>query len=190
MGEDTDTPFSELSSDEKRDVNDVVVDEWVAETTPFERVHDVILTLHDPASVAEIADEARVEKDTAQTHVRALERTGHVTSRGDEETRYHRSEISIITEHAASVLEEHTVTEIQDGIAELEAEIASWQLEYSVDSPEEFAREFDVNGFDTEHGDVLRKWRTTRRYLVLGRAAVGIGRACQTGHVTEHETDM
>lgn len=192
MPEDT-FPSPRMSADGgtgHRDVNDVVEEEWVEETTPFERVYEIIRRAYDPASAAEIADRARVSPTTARKHLRTLESAGEVTTSQDgQTTRYRRSETAIVTEHAQSLLAERTPEEIASGIADMKAQIQEWREEHGVDSPEEFARELDVDDVDCDHGALLTEWQTTRRNLALAQATLAIGEASHTGHLTGTDTD-
>ena len=189
-----DTPPAERSSEdggtERGDVNDIVVEEWIEETTPFERVYEIVRRTYDPESATEIADRARVSATTARKHLRTLVDAGEVTTSQDgQTTRYRRSETAIVTEHAQSLLAEQSPTEIASGIAEMKAKIQEWREEYDVDSPEEFARELDVNDADSDHGASLTEWQTTRRNLALAQAALAIGEASRSGHLTDTDSD-
>ncbi|MUV85446.1 helix-turn-helix domain-containing protein [Natronomonas sp. CBA1123] len=171
-------------------MNDIVEEEWVEETTPFERVYEIIRRAYDPASAAEIADRTRVSPTTARKHLRTLESAGEVTTSQDgQTTRYRRSETAIVTEHAQSLLAERTPEEIASGIADMKAQIQEWREEYDVDSPEEFARELDIDDVDSDYGALLTEWQTTRRNLALAQAALAIGEASHTGHLTGRDTD-
>ena len=186
-------PLPRMSSDggtEHRDVNDVVVEEWVEETTPFERVYGIIRRAYDPASASQVADQARVSPTTARKHLRTLVSAGEVTTSPDgQTTRYQRSETAIVTEHAQSLLAERTPEEIAAGIADLKEQIRGWREEHGVDSPEEFARELAIDDADSDHGAVLTEWQTTRRNLALAQAALAIGEASHSGHLTGTDTD-
>ena len=173
-----------------RDANDVVVEEWVEETTPFERVSKIARRTYDPESADRIADRARTSPTTARKHLRALVNSGEVTTTQDgQTTQYRRSETAIVTEHAQSLLAELSPEEIASGIADMKATIRKWRETYGVESPEEFARELDVTDADSEHGAVLTEWQTTRRNLALAQAALAIGEASRTGHLTDTDTD-
>lgn len=175
---------------EHRDVNDVVEEEWIEETTPFERVYEIIRTTYNPASAGEIADRARVSATTARKHLRTLESAGEVTTSQDGQTTcYRRSETAIVTEHAQSLLAELSPEEIASGIADMKAQIQEWREEYGVDSPEEFARERDVDDVDSDYGALLTEWQTTRRNLALAQATLAIAEASNTGHLTGTDTD-
>jgi DNA-binding MarR family transcriptional regulator len=175
---------------EHRDVNDVVEEEWIEETTPFERVYEIIRTTYNPASAGEIADRARVSATTARKHLRTLESAGEVTTSQDGQTTcYRRSETAIVTEHAQSLLAELSPEEIASGIADMKTQIQEWREEYGVDSPEEFARERDVDDVDSDYGALLTEWQTTRRNLALAQATLAIAEASNTGHLTGTDTD-
>jgi DNA-binding MarR family transcriptional regulator len=186
-------PGNRMISDggtEHRDVNDVVEEEWIEETTPFERVYEIIRTTYNPASAGEIADRARVSATTARKHLRTLMDSGEVTTaQNGQTTLYRRSETGIVTEHAQSLLAERTPEEIASGIAELKAQIQDWRTEYDVDSPEELARELDIEDTDSDQGALLREWQTTRRNLALAQATLAIAEATRTGHLTGTNTD-
>ena len=175
---------------ERRDVNDVVVEEWIEETTPFDRVYESIRTTYDPTSASEIADRARVSPTTARKHLRTLVDAGEVTTSQDGQTMlYRRSETGIVTEHAQSLLAERTPEEIASGIAEMKTQIQEWRDEHGVDSPEELARELSIEDADSDHGTLLREWQTTRRNLALAQATLAIAEATRTGHLTGADTD-
>ena len=142
------------------------------------------------ATVAVPDDVARVSATTARKHLRTLESAGEVTTSQDGQTTcYRRSETAIVTEHAQSLLAELSPEEIASGIADMKAQIQEWREEYGVDSPEEFARELDVDDVDRDHGALLTEWQTTRRNLALAQATLAIGEASNTGHLTDTDTD-
>ncbi|QPV63216.1 winged helix-turn-helix transcriptional regulator [Halosimplex litoreum] len=168
-----------------RDVNEAVEAEWVDETTPFERVYEVVRRTYEAESADELADRARVSPTTARKHLRTLTDAGEVTTTEDGGTTlYRRSETAIVTEHAQTLLQERSPEAISTGIAEMKATIRGWREEYGVDSPEEFARELAVADADGEHGSVLTEWQTTRRNLALAQAALAIADAQRDGHLT------
>lgn len=177
-------------SGESRDVNETVVEDWVEDTTAFDRVYEVVSRTYDPQSADELAERARVSPTTARKHLRTLTDAGEVTiTEEGGATRYRRSETAIVTEHADRLLAERTPDEIAAGIAEMKATIREFREEHGVDSPEEFARELDVADADTDHGTVLTEWQTTRRNLALAQAALAIDEASRTGHLVGTDSD-
>ncbi len=166
---------------ESRDLNERVVAEWTDETTPFERIYEIISRTYEPTSADEIAERARVSATTARKHLRALADSGAVTTTADgRTTRYRRSETALVTERAESILSELTTEEIATRIADMKQTISEWREGYGVESPEELAREIDVADADSETGSVLTEWQTTRRNLALAEAALAIGEASET----------
>ena len=192
MSEET-SPADGVSPDggtEHRDINDVVVEDWIEETTPFERVYEIIRRTYDPTSASQIADRARVSPTTARKHLRTLVDAGEVTTLQDGQTMlYRRSETGIVTEHAQSLLAERTPEEIASGVAEMKTQIQDWRDEHGVDSPEELARELDIEDVDSDYGALLRDWQTTRRNLALAQATLAIAEASRTGHLTGTDSD-
>ena len=190
MTEERDNPGCPDGGADSRDVNEIAAEEWVTETTPFERVNQVISQVYDPEAATAIADRARVSPTTARKHLRTLVNAGEVTTSQDGQTTcYRRSETAIVTEHAQALLSEQTPEQIASGIAEMKTQIQEWRSEYGVDSPEEFARTLDITDADTDHGKLLTEWQTTRRNLALAEAALAIGEASQSGHLTGTDTD-
>lgn len=172
------------------DVNERVTDEWVDDTTPFERVYGIVRRTHESQSASEIGDRARISPTTARKHLRTLADAGEVVTEQDGQTTlYRRSETAIVTEHAQHLLDERTTDEIASGIADMKAKIRSWRDEYDVETPEEFARELDVADADADHGGVLAEWQTTRRNLALAQAALAIGEAARTGRLDGSDGD-
>lgn len=171
-------------------MNDAVVEDWIEETTAFERVHEIVRRTYDPESADRIAGRARVSPTTARKHLRALVNAGAViTVQDGQRTCYRRSETAIVTEHAESLLTELTPDEIASGIADMKATIREWREQYGVESPEEFARELDVTDADGEQGALLTEWQTTRRNLALAQATLAISDARRAGRLTDTDGD-
>lgn len=172
------------------DVNRAVVEDWKAETTPFERVYQTLRRTRDPQSADEIADRARVSPTTVRKHLRTLADVGEVVTEQDGRTTlYRRSKVAVVTEHAHRLLAEHSIDEVAAGVADMKASIREWREEHGVESPEEFAREMDVEDADEESGVVVREWQTTRRNLALAEATLAIGQAVDDGRLLEATGD-
>jgi Fe2+ or Zn2+ uptake regulation protein len=168
------------------DVNEAVGEEWEAETTPYQRVREVIATTYEPLSAETVAEYARTSPKTARKHLQMLADEGFVATGPGERggTTYRRSPESLVVEQAAEILAEVPVEELVDRIAEMREAIREFREEYGVESPEELvvgetnealsetAR--DRDGIDPE---ALREWRTTRRNLAFANAALAIANA-------------
>jgi len=72
------------------DINKQVKADWKAETTPFERVYEIVEQTHDGQSAAEIADRALVSEPTARRHCKSLVNTGFAETDQDGQTTLYR----------------------------------------------------------------------------------------------------
>ncbi|SDF97414.1 DUF7342 family protein [Halorientalis regularis] len=168
------------------DINEKVGEEWEAETTPYERVREVISRTYSPVSPETIADDARTSPKTARKHLEALADEGFVTTSTSETggTLYQRSAESLVVEQAADILSEVSTDDLRERVADMRETVREYQNEFGVESPEELsvAATNDVlSGTGTESETIdeetLREWQTTRRNLAFANAALSIANA-------------
>ena len=168
------------------DVNEAVGEEWEAETTPYERVREVISREYTPRSAETVAADARTSPKTARKHLEALAEEGFVaTSTGDHGgTYYRRSPESLVMEQATDILSRVSVDELVDRISAMRETISELQTEYGVESPEELmveqANQTLSEASENEREidpDTLQEWQTTRRNLAFSNAALSIANA-------------
>lgn len=151
------------------DVNDAAVDEWVDETTAFDRVTQTVDVTNEPQTAAEIADRAEVSEPTARKYLSSLADVGRIQAIETNNGRtYKRSPRSIAMRRISAIHREHTREEIQDAIASLESELADLQETYGVT---------DVDALVTDHDDADRwadvaRWREIEDNLDIARAAL------------------
>lgn len=163
-------------------VNETVVAEWKADTTPFDRVRSVMKRTYTPLSAPEIAEHAETTSTTARKHLRTLTENGFVDTvpTGGNTTRYKRSNESLVLEQAHDLLEETDRDTLTSRIAEMRGEIRDYREEFDADSPEDAA--VHAENIDPE---ALREWQTTRRNLNIAKAALALGEAEDTVQMTE-----
>jgi len=168
------------------DINEKVGEEWEAETTPYERVREVISRTYNPVSPEAVADDARTSPKTARKHLEALADEGFVTTSTSETggTLYQRSSESLVVEQAADILSGVSTDDLQERVADMRETVREYQNEFGVQSPEELsvAATNDVlSGTGTESETIdeetLREWQTTRRNLAFANAALSIANA-------------
>jgi len=96
------------------DINKQVKADWKAETTPFERVYEIVEQTHDGQSVAaEIADRALVSEPTARRHCKSLVNTGFAeTDQDGQTTLYRRDSDRILMSRIRELREEVTRPEL------------------------------------------------------------------------------
>lgn len=168
------------------DVNEAISEEWKDETTPYERVREVISHTYTAVSAESVAEDARTSPKTARNHLNTLTDEGFVATDTDEHsgTYYRRSAESLVVEQAADILGHVSVDELVDRISEMRETLNNFQAEYGADSPEELTVDqtnqilseaaSDAADFDPED---LREWQTTRRNLAFANAALSIANA-------------
>ncbi|WP_435197140.1 winged helix-turn-helix domain-containing protein [Natronomonas sp. EA1] len=158
------------------DINERVAEEWTAETTPFERVYEVLEGTHEGASAAEIAERALVSEPTARRHLDALVNTGFAATEQDgRTTRYRRDDDRVLMTRIQELRAETTHEELLDGIRRMKAALREYEERYDARSPEELARQLPNDARD-EWEDVTT-WRTTRQNLAVAQAALSYDEA-------------
>ncbi|EMA16142.1 DUF7342 family protein [Haloarcula amylolytica] len=184
--------------DEFSDVNEAVGAEWEAETTPYERVREVISRVYTPVSADTVAETARTSPKTARKHLNTLAEEGFVTTGTGENgaTMYRRSPESLVVEQAADIRKHVSMDELVTRVSEMRERISDFQTEYGVDSPEELLIErtnqtlIEAAG---AHEDIdpetIQKWQTTRRNLAFANAALSIANAERFVNDESHTSD-
>lgn len=158
------------------DINEQAKSEWKDDTTPFERVYEIVEQTHDGQSAAEIADRALVSEPTARRHCKTLVNTGFAeTERDGQTTLYKRDSDRILMSRIRELRDEADRTELLDGIKQMKSEIRRYEDRYGVVSPEELAQKLDAD--ETEGWDDLTAWRTTRQNLAVAQAALAYDEA-------------
>lgn len=158
------------------DINDHVREEWKEETTPFERVYEIVEQTPDGHSAAEIAERALVSEPTARRHCKALVETGFAeTEQKGQTTLYKRDSDRLLMTRIRELRDETDRDELLDGIKRMKAEIRDYEEQYDALSPEELARELGPD--DSEAWTDLTAWKTTRRNLAIAQAALAYDEA-------------
>jgi DNA-binding IscR family transcriptional regulator len=180
------------------DVNEAVGAEWESETTPYERIRQVIAHTYRPVSADAVADDARTAPKTARKHLNTLADEGFVeTTPGDQGgTLYRRSSESLVVEQAADILDHVSTDELVTRIQEMREQLSEYRSKFGVDSPEELAVT-QTNQALTEDGasqdeidpETIREWKTLRRNLAFANAALSIGNAEQFVDTDRRSTD-
>ncbi len=160
------------------DINEYVEEQWKAETTPFERVYEVLETTHEGESAAVIAERALVSEPTARRHCTALVNTGFaITEQDGRTTRYKRDEDRILMTRIRDLRERTDRDDLLDGIERMKTEIHEYEIAYDAVSPEELARHF--SGEDAEGWEDVTGWKTTRQNLAVAQAALAYDEASE-----------
>ena len=158
------------------DINEKVEAEWKDETTPFERVYEIVEQTHEGQSAAEIADRALVSEPTARRHCKALVNTGFADTDNDGRTTlYKRHADRVLMSRIHELRDEVSRDNLLEGIEEMKAEIRQYEERYDVLSPEELVRELDPD--DADGWEDVTAWKTTRQNLAVAQAALAYDEA-------------
>ncbi|PSP87556.1 transcriptional regulator [Halobacteriales archaeon QS_4_69_34] len=164
--------------EEWEDLNKHVQAQWTDETTPFERVYEVVETTREGASAATIAERALVSEPTARRHCNALVNTGFAaTGQDGRTTLYKRDEDQVLLSRIHDLRERADREELLNGIERMKTAIREYEVTHDAISPEELARE--LSGEDGDGWADVTAWKTTRRNLAVAQAALAYDEASE-----------
>ncbi|TKX61864.1 Rrf2 family transcriptional regulator [Halorubrum sp. GN12_10-3_MGM] len=180
------------------DINEAVGTDWESNTTPYERIWNVIIHTYSPLSADTVANTARTAPKTARKHLNVLADEGFVETTPGEHgsTQYRRSPESLVMEQASDILEHVSTDELVARIQDMREQLTEYQAEFGVESPEELAVS-QTNQVLAESGgpqaeidpERIREWKTLRRNLAFANAALSISTAEQFVDDDRRSTD-
>ena len=153
-------------------VNEAVVEEWKAETSPFERVREVLLTVTTFQYAGPIAEQAAVSESTARKHLTALAEAGFAdTDTAGQGTQFKRSRETIAMQRIKELHTALSRAELVSGIHDLKSRIQSYQDQYDVTDPDDLAVTLEP---DAEGWGAISDWRAVEEDLKLAQAALSL----------------
>ena len=154
------------------DVNEAVIEEWKAETSPFERVKETLLSTTEFQYAGEFADRARVSEPSARKHLRSLAEGGlAATMETGQGTQFKRSRESIALQRIRAIHAECTRDELIAGIQDLKSQIQDYRDEYDVTEPDDLALEL---GPDDDGWAAISEWQALEEDLDIAQAALAL----------------
>lgn len=156
------------------DINEAVIEEWKAGTTPFERVQEVIRSTSTPQYASEIGERARVSEPTARTHLKRLVKTGHAeTVETGQGTQYKRSRQTVAMSRIVELHRELSREELVDGIRRLRADISDLQDRFDATDPDDLAIQIE-DGAAADAWNAVTEWRSLAENLDVAKAALAL----------------
>ena len=156
------------------DINEAVVEEWKSETTPFERVQEIIQSTSTAQYASEIGERARVSEPTARTHLKRLVETGHAeavqTGHG---TQYKRSRQMIAMRRIVELHRELSREELVEGIKRLRSDINGLKDRFDATDPDDLAIQIE-HGDATDAWKAVTEWRSLEESLNVAKAALAL----------------
>lgn len=155
------------------DINEAVIEEWTSETTPFERVREILLSTTTTQYAREIAERACVSEPTARKHLELLADSGIAetaeTGRGRQ---YKRSRQVVAMQRIGDLHAELSREELTEGIKDFQRRIQTCQEEYEATSPDDLALGLDSG--DADEWAIVSEWRALTESLDLAQAALAL----------------
>ena len=112
-------------------------DVWRENTSAFDRVRSIAVTLSQPRTADWIAEEALVAGNTARDHLqRLVEMNVLQTVSGEQATLYQPDPLYTRMRALRDLLDDRDRDDLIQLRADLQEQIESWQHEYDIDSPD------------------------------------------------------
>jgi predicted ArsR family transcriptional regulator len=151
---------------------------WRQQTSAFDRVRSVALSVSEPRSVAWIAGEALVADNTAREHLeRLVEMRILQAEPGDAGTTYYPDPVYVRTREIRSLVEEHDRDDLAALASDLRGDIEEWADTYESADPDELrsrtARPGCSQNDASEYRRVASDWDHARYRLSLIEDALG-----------------
>ena len=150
---------------------------WKENTSAFDRVKSVTMTLTEPQPVSWIADEAAVSPNTARAHLDRLIDLGVVTTSDEGGVRhYYPDPLYTQLQDLHELLDDTTKQQLADRAAELKDEIDAWRADYDADSPDTLRERAASDAVSADHAYELVQtasdWEYARYRLSLIQEAM------------------
>lgn len=148
-------------------------DAWQDYTTGRERVRMVVEALDEPASITQIAEEADVAWDTANTEVERLlaeSLVREVTNEG--QTRYEPNPVQLLLSEILTLINEHDQAELESQLVEYQSRLESLQEEHGVETAEVFRRSLTDDDLSADEMREIRHITSTWESLETERRLV------------------
>ncbi|WP_248908396.1 winged helix-turn-helix domain-containing protein [Halocatena marina] len=139
-------------------------EQWVETRDTRQRIKDVIVGIHEPTPVAQIAERAECSPNAARKHLKELADLGVARTWTGQHTRYARNDEYFRWRRANELATKHTDEELLDRLQSLEAADTEFQEKYEVSTPDAVPFPEDV-----EHEMVHERWETVNEWASIRR---------------------
>lgn len=151
--------------------------------TTRERILDVALLLREPTTVADVADRANCDTETARTYLEWFAEMGIVREHRGRPVRYERNQSYLrwrrIEKIRTTLTDEEIVAELKEALSE----ITAYQEQFGVQSPDE------VSLLDaTDASDLEERWETLSAWKTAVRQAELLDAAHRGGSAIERDS--
>ncbi|MEF8826397.1 MAG: hypothetical protein V5A27_08690 [Halapricum sp.] len=147
-------------------------EQWQEDRTTFQRVYDVLVGTHDPATAKEFAEWTDCSTNGARQALEQLAEMGIADRTGTRPVTYRRNPSYFRWKRIETLAREHSPSDLRTRVEGLIEEDRTFQEKYGVPDPDAVV-DVSLDDHDTLHErwDDLTEWRTIRRDIgVLERA--------------------
>jgi predicted ArsR family transcriptional regulator len=150
---------------------------WQENTSGFDRVKSVTMTLMEPQPASWIAEEAVVSSSMARAHLDRLIDLGVVTTSDEGGVRhYYPDPLYTQLRDLHELLDDTTKQRLADRAAELKDEIDTWQTDYDAASPDALRERAASDAVSADHAyelvQIANDWEYARYRLSLIQEAM------------------
>jgi predicted ArsR family transcriptional regulator len=170
----TDIPDEAYEGDESPpDLDELESPDALVESGPIrERLLDVVTGLRTPTKVAEIADLADCDTETARDYLEWFDEMGMVHRHDGRPVRYERNDAYFQWRRIDRIREEYAEREIVEALADTIERIEDYRVQFDADDPGEVSLVEASQDMATEEAwEALSEWKTLERRAALLDAA-------------------
>ncbi|WP_135823945.1 DUF7342 family protein [Halorussus ruber] len=169
--------MNDASPDDTEKGGPQAAETWVEQTSAFDRVMSVALSVSDPKTAKSIANEAYVAETTARNHLERLVELRVLTSAtANGTTTYSPNSGYLRFRKLSELVEQYDKDEIVKRLADLKADIEVWEDEYGVDDPDELRVKAAADGVSAEETrellQIASEWESREHEKFMMRDAI------------------
>ena len=136
------------------------VEEWIENTTALDRVKGIASGRQKPISVAEVAEEAFVSKNTARSHLERLTEYNILQAETQGETTLYSANPRYTRFSAVEeLLDEYDRAELMELRSKIQERIEGWREEFEVEEREELGEAARKTEFSEETKSLINPYR-------------------------------
>ena len=170
----TDIPDEAYAGDESPpDIDDFESPESLLKGGPIrERLLDIITGLRTPTKVAQIAELADCDTETARDYLQWFDEMGMVHRQDGRPVRYERNDAYFQWRRVDRIREDYSEQEIVDALSEVLDQIEAYRTRFDADHPDDVSLVEASRDTATEDAwEALSEWKTLERRAALLDAA-------------------
>ncbi|WP_435362322.1 DUF7342 family protein [Haloarchaeobius sp. DFWS5] len=150
-------------------------EQWQADRTTFQRVYDVLVGTHEPATVKQFEEWDECSENGARQALEQLAEMGIAERTDTRPATYQRNQSYFRWKRIEQLAREHSPGTLRERVDELVDQDQAFQEQYSVPEPDAVVVADEITEDHEalhERWDDLTEWRTIRRDITVLKQAV------------------